>query len=196
MKLSYKNQQTINIKLFITIATLAVVIPVGLYIDNFGIGYWSNHTHWAELGSFFGGILTPILTFISIILILLQLRTMNKGLQVERNYRRNADANSEIDYFLELTKSKLVTNSGLIKLSLINCDDESAHLNQSQSDLAQLWNCIYIALMSLDKDGDYGPQHKKATIKLSAVLGRDTCKALDSYLRIASGNRKSEGFHF
>ncbi|WP_157577417.1 hypothetical protein [Shewanella waksmanii] len=196
MKSSSKKQQVINIKLFIAIAILAVVMPIGLYIDNFGVGYWSNHTHWAELGSFFGGILTPILTFISIILILLQLRTMNKGLQVERDYRRNADGNSEIDYFLALTKSKLVTDKGLIKLSCINCDDENARLTPSQSDLAQLWNCIYIALMSLDKDGDYGPQHQKATIKISAVLGRETCAALDSYLRIASGNRRGGNFHF
>jgi uncharacterized membrane protein len=198
MSTSIFNNNTYKILISLIVASVIIALPIALYIDKFGFGYWEKHQNWAEMGSYFGGIITPILTFISIILILLQLKSVNKGLQEERNYRRNADANKEIDYFLEKLTSKITAQKKSKKqdLVLVSKDDIATKLNDNQCDLAKLWNCIYISLMPLDRKGSYGPQHKKAIIRIESILGAPTCRILDSYLRVYSGNKKGGEFHF
>ncbi len=49
-------------------------IPVGVYAYNFGIGFWNTNEDWAYLGTFFGGVLGPILTFASVLLLILTLK--------------------------------------------------------------------------------------------------------------------------
>lgn len=63
-----KPQKTI-IACFIICAAL-VLAPISLYIFKFGIGLWNDTSKWAELGSFFGGVLGPMLSFFSVILLL------------------------------------------------------------------------------------------------------------------------------
>lgn len=48
---------------------LVISIPILLYIYNFGIGLWDTDQQWANLGSYFGGVLGPVLSFVSIILL-------------------------------------------------------------------------------------------------------------------------------
>ncbi|MGR2701714.1 hypothetical protein [Vibrio campbellii] len=59
---------------FIKIAVAAscismVALPILTYIDHFGIGYWRSNSDWGSFGSFFGGVLGPVLSFISIIIL-------------------------------------------------------------------------------------------------------------------------------
>ncbi|PSV48347.1 hypothetical protein [Photobacterium indicum] len=48
--------------------------PVVFYAYNFGVGFWRNNEDWAYLGTYLGGVLGPVLTFASVVLLLLTLR--------------------------------------------------------------------------------------------------------------------------
>lgn len=54
-----------------SIGILIIIIPILLYIIFFGINISNDHQLWAESGDFFGGILNPILAFLSFIALLL-----------------------------------------------------------------------------------------------------------------------------
>lgn len=60
-------------KILISFIAIAALIAAGLsiyfYIDQFGIGYFESVGDWGTLGDFFGGILNPTFTFLSIILL-------------------------------------------------------------------------------------------------------------------------------
>lgn len=63
---------------------LLVLIPVFLYGYHFGLGLWNTSSEWADLGSFFGGVLSPILTFFSTLLLLLTIYFTHKTLKVSQ----------------------------------------------------------------------------------------------------------------
>lgn len=56
------------------------LLPVVLYIYKFGIGLWDESSKWAELGTFFGGVLGPLLSFFSVILLLMTVYLTGKSL--------------------------------------------------------------------------------------------------------------------
>ena len=49
-------------------------IPIVFYFYTFGLGLWERNEDWAYLGSFFGGVLGPAFTLMSVVLLVLTLR--------------------------------------------------------------------------------------------------------------------------
>ena len=49
-------------------------IPVVLYFYEFGLGLWEKNEDWAYLGSFFGGVLGPAFTLMSVVLLVFTLK--------------------------------------------------------------------------------------------------------------------------
>lgn len=60
--------------MFVVVIFVLILLPVISYIYVFGLGFWSTSTEWAELGGFFGGVLGPILSFISILILWLSFK--------------------------------------------------------------------------------------------------------------------------
>ena len=60
-------------KYWIYILIVLILLPIILYIYKFGSLILSNkHNHWAEFGTYLGGIYTPILSILTIILLAFQ----------------------------------------------------------------------------------------------------------------------------
>lgn len=60
--------------MFVVVIFVLILLPVISYIYVFGLGFWNTSTEWAELGGFFGGVLGPILSFISILILWLSFK--------------------------------------------------------------------------------------------------------------------------
>jgi len=86
---------------------LALLIPIWLYISQFGIGLWSDHTKWAEMGSFFGGILGPIVTVISVSFLYAQIKAHQKQQQYTLDTLKLQKIESDISFFASVVKSEL-----------------------------------------------------------------------------------------
>lgn len=63
------------------VAISASVLVIYLYIDKFNIGYFSSAEKWGSLGDFFGGVLNPFFTFLSIVLLAYTLTQNKKALE-------------------------------------------------------------------------------------------------------------------
>lgn len=57
---------------------VAIFLPIGLYIKAFGIGLWDKHEDWARMGSFFGGMLGPIITGSTLVFLGMQIKLQSQ----------------------------------------------------------------------------------------------------------------------
>ena len=83
---------------YIIFALASILITAGCYILHFSLKLnypiSNNTSSWAELGEFFGGILGPILSFISIVLLIQSLKLQNdtnESLQLELNENKKTE---------------------------------------------------------------------------------------------------------
>ncbi len=61
-------------KKYISLLFGLIFIPIIIYWNHFGFNITSDHSRWAEYGAFWGGILGPILTLITIWILFLNLQ--------------------------------------------------------------------------------------------------------------------------
>ncbi|KOE05687.1 hypothetical protein ACS82_00760 [Vibrio parahaemolyticus] len=71
--------------MFWAVILVLILLPVASYIHVFGFGFWTTSTEWAELGGFFGGVLGPILSFVSILILWLSLKQSTTDSQNQVN---------------------------------------------------------------------------------------------------------------
>ncbi|MGF1760978.1 hypothetical protein L4D76_24260 [Photobacterium sagamiensis] len=91
-----------------------VLLPIVLYINQFGFGVWclvfgvwTDHSKWAEMGSFFGGVLGPIITVISVTFLYVQLKEHQKQQQYTLDTLKLQKIESDIAFFSSIVKSEL-----------------------------------------------------------------------------------------
>ncbi|MGQ0333108.1 hypothetical protein [Halomonas elongata] len=61
-----------------SLLVVAIFLPIGLYIKVFGVGLWDKHEDWARMGSFFGGILGPIITGSTLVFLGMQIKLQSQ----------------------------------------------------------------------------------------------------------------------
>ncbi len=62
----------------ITLVGVSTIPPI-FYLCQFGFGLWDKNEDWAHLGSFFGGVLGPAFTFMSVLLLVETLEETRKS---------------------------------------------------------------------------------------------------------------------
>jgi hypothetical protein len=67
------NKKTYKIRVIVLLVSLFILLlPVIVYSYQFGIGMWTSHSEWADMGSALGGIYSPILTVLMLLLLFKQ----------------------------------------------------------------------------------------------------------------------------
>lgn len=88
---------------------LVSAAPVVFYFSKFGLGLWEKNEDWAYLGSFFGGVLGPAFTLMSVVLLIMTLKetqSANKA-QLELAHKQYFDN----QFFNSITAVKLSLES-------------------------------------------------------------------------------------
>ncbi|ELK8501018.1 hypothetical protein RV040_004590 [Vibrio alginolyticus] len=91
----------------IVIAGLFIVIVFAIYRWNFSGKLSPVHTHWAEFGSYFGGVLGPILVFFSLLFLARQI-------ELQRFDIKRSSQESELRY----REDYIARNLNLLKMQL------------------------------------------------------------------------------
>lgn len=117
----YKNKK---VYLFLFII-LILVLPIILFTSNFGIGFYSNISQWSELGSFFGGVYTPVLSILTLSVIFMQTILMSKQTKIQNKQLNLQSHQNEIQL-------DLIERAEIAKLSK-NIDYYSELVTQSLS---------------------------------------------------------------
>ncbi len=103
------------------------VVAVGAYSYVFGTRISDSHLAWAEFGSFFGGVLNPILAFLAVVMLFITLLSQMTEFRKSVEYL-DASARTAREE-LELLKSQNLDNETLSVLA--NADQQITLLLQS-----------------------------------------------------------------
>lgn len=63
------------------LALISILASAWFYYDRFDLGYWENASDWGAMGSFFGGVLGPAFTFLTMLLLAYTLFQNKKALE-------------------------------------------------------------------------------------------------------------------
>jgi hypothetical protein len=108
---------------YIIIAIFAIFFVFLCYVAKFyfGLGYQisDNPSEWAELGDYLGGILGPLLSFFSIVLLIKSLRLQNAANESLREDLRNSEKTEKLRSFEALFFHMIESQKELFKFFFI-----------------------------------------------------------------------------
>ena len=81
---------------------LAIVIsaPIAVYIATFGFHITSDHARWGEMGSAMSGIYTPILSILTLAVLIIQVRLLNQSTIHESDQSYIQETRSDVEFYL------------------------------------------------------------------------------------------------
>ncbi|BDT72784.1 hypothetical protein os4_23290 [Comamonadaceae bacterium OS-4] len=125
----------------IVAAFLACVVPVGLWVSNFKhLPLASSSGEWSNFGSYLGGVLSPVLAFLSFIGLLLAFHTQRK------EAARLKDEGDDLNYFNHSVKSLERAFEALVTRSSRYNGDNGLPLVQLSTDRLAWLNCARLIL--------------------------------------------------
>lgn len=107
-------------KIVSALLIVLILMPIFLYIYQFGFGFWADHAKWAEMGSFFGGILGPAITVISVGFLYVQLKAHQKQQQYTLDALKLQKIESDIVFFIATVKTELAREIPTMNNKVLN----------------------------------------------------------------------------
>ncbi|HCE3713549.1 hypothetical protein ACSTKV_13865 [Vibrio parahaemolyticus] len=181
--------------LILITVTLILFLPIAAYMYQFGIGFWIQSSEWAELGSYIGGVYTPILALLTLIVLCTQIYL--QVIQHRQNLVSLQEAQlteylNELNFELDKSFTEDITvRSALLGLfndksiiAISEMDLSLAYeLNQQHHKLYSMWSGCMACLEYIKtcsnltglQSAHYGIQKNKVT----AYMGPQVCSSLD-----------------
>lgn len=194
---------------------VALAAPAVAYVITFGLSITDNHTRWGEMGSAMSGLYTPILSLLTLAVLVTQLRSQIEinTHQFDQSYIQ--EARGDIEYYLaqldlELSKKlpdgttlHTLMNSVFAFAGLADLRSDQVHqiakdLNRQFPKVFSIWSAMYsiFAGLSSQKRYPYESNFVAAKQKAIAIISFETCVALDQYVWCASEENLKYPFQF
>lgn len=191
-------------------------LPLLVYLWAFGTELSRDHTRWGEFGSAISGIYTPLLAALTLYVIVVQARLQAEAHSHEKDRAYIEQVRVDMEFYIvridEMLARKFDRLGGTFKHSLlanfarIESDDFSAGwllnsaqaLNSSTPQVLQLLfaiNAIFAGLSASDR-AQYRVNYTAARQKMAAVLGFETCVALDHFHAVITEGRVRVNYFF
>ncbi|MFC3203245.1 hypothetical protein ACFOEW_15645 [Alteromonas oceani] len=184
-------------KIIIGIVSIVLALPVLLYTINFGVGFWQDQDEWANLGSYVGGIYTPILALLTLIVLCVQIylqviqhRQNLVTIQETQLTEYLNELNSELDklfdenityrqLLLELLNEKNQTDIEAMDLSIFFT------LNQANHKFYSMWSgalsCLAYIKTCSNIEGLQSTHYPIQKNKIIAYMSPSVCSSLDKF---------------
>lgn len=201
---------------------LIMAAPVGIYILRFGIRISDDHQRWSEMGSAMSGIYGPILSILTLTLLIAQVRLQVQTTRLEYDATRHMydqsyiqDARADIEFYLTkiaeplnaetnraaVLREALVSRFAKITPTLLQTQSVRANAAMIERDYPQLqasWAAFNSILKGLESEErfPYELQLTSAQQKAIAVLSYPVCAALDNYVHCLTEGRVSYPYMF
>jgi hypothetical protein len=170
-----------------------LVSPIAFYLGQFGIGVWSSHSAWAEMGSAIGGIYTPILTLMMLIVISRQVDLQQVVISNSESTIKMQQFHDDFLYYLSHLENLLAKHEGkhldnyLKKINSLNDNDLQKEIppkNFQNIDLSASWHAVTNQLFSFRNSNEKllldAVSSKEHYILIT--LGIEKCVSLDKFL--------------
>ena len=179
----------------IVCAGLFIVIVFAVYTWHFPGGLSADHTRWAEFGSYFGGVLGPILVFFSFLFLARQIELQRSEIKIsaqEAELRYREDYISRNLRLLKIQLDEPVNEEPFRTLILsifrqpeVEVDDNLFKLGMSAKAEALItWVNISIALTRIKHVSR--ERYNEQLVLVIVTVGNDLSVALDSVVTAAT----------
>lgn len=127
------------------VALLACTVPLWFWVSNFGhLGLAGSTEEWSRFGSYLGGVLSPVLAFLSFIGLLLAFDTQRK------EAARLKNESDDLNYFNHAVKSLERAYDALVTRSSRYSGDNGPPLVQLSTDRLAWLTCARLLLSAKD----------------------------------------------
>jgi uncharacterized membrane protein len=103
---------------YVLVAAISVLLAVAAYYVHFAVflheGFSSDPTTWGDFGSYVGGVLGPILSFISLLFIIKSLRLQNEANEALRNGAKDNERSDQLKSFSALFFNMIDSQKSLL----------------------------------------------------------------------------------
>lgn len=186
---------------------VVLILPIVLYIYQFGGELSSNHQRWAEFGSAISGIYSPIIALLALLILVGQFRSqidMNKH-QYDQAYIESN--RNELNYFTEKLAEYLENNhkSGIkireylekhfAYLSKEQLNEQSVkklakEIRNDHKIILDMWIAIYPLLQGLESNKEFPYKHNfsSAILRITCTLSIETCIAIDNFYYVQTND--------
>lgn len=175
---------------------IILLIPILVYIYKFGIGFWEQPEEWAALGSYVGGVYTPILSFITLAVISTQMFLQHQQFQHSLIQHQEEQIKEYLDALEDALCIKIGESSSrdfLVKLLRDITKDDVDNIpvdlvmkfNEVNHRLYSMWCQVVKCLAMLENISNQNVYNRVVFAsnknKVLAYLNPQTCRMLDRY---------------
>ncbi|HAF02126.1 MAG TPA: hypothetical protein DCG63_12660 [Methylophilaceae bacterium] len=200
--------------IFWTALFLVFISPIFLYIYTFGWHITNDHQRWGEMGSAFSGIYTPLLSILTLVVLVVQIRIQSSQATYEHDRAYISEARADVEYYLNLLNyelDKTVKDQVTVRQFLLEAfayvEDIDTLKAAERLKIAQefnrklplvsgIWGAFYPLLQGLGANVHYPYEHNFSAAKQKAIATTSfaLCVALDNYYWCLSEGRVN--FHY
>lgn len=141
-------------KLYILIAGSILAIPIIAYAWQFGFGLWKSNQEWAEMGSAIGGLYTPILSILTLVVLIKQFQLQKSMHKHEQRVISRDISFGMIEKYSVKIESMFTQEvvDDLVRLAeLERGDPEADKLKRKYLDIFTLWATVHAFLRNYEK---------------------------------------------
>jgi hypothetical protein len=201
--------------LFILAAVCILLLPLLLYIYQFGFSLSTEHSRWSEFGSYLTGIYSPVIALVALFILANQLliqRSMGKHQHdqafvnsaredinfyigklenyLEKDFKDGVSIKDYIDTHFRFLDSEALTSQGVI-----------AHIqsfNKEHQYIFDIWLALYPILKGLEASKSYPYEHnfEAAKLRISSCLSFGTCAAIDNIYYVISRDCNNGKYYY
>jgi|TARA_R110001599_G_scaffold345720_1_gene570374 hypothetical protein len=198
-----------------------MLIPVFLYISQFGNQLSSDHEKWAEMGSFFSGIYAPVLSLLTLTVLVIQRISQQSNDQFHIDMIKINEVNQSAIFYFDKLANELETidESGQSYADLlitffgdIDSQEQIVRLFEDNAfkcievcekllKAHKIWLAVNLSLDSLEsqvEDSGYKNSLVNLKIKFEILLNSPLLIALDklSFSILLTGGKMRHRYHF
>lgn len=197
------------------VVLLVLVAPVAIYTAVFGVYISRDHQRWSEFGSFLSGVYGPIAALATLGVLVMQVKLQRQMNQHEFDRAHIEQARADIEFYLlrlaESLQAQLSTGNTVREVlhhqfqpsATPELDSQRLQALAKEVDgqvprvLALMFG-IYPILAGLASGGEtmYQLNMTSALQKMVAMLGFETCVALENFHRCRTEGRSQVPYQF
>lgn len=193
---------------------LLLLVPIGAYISIFGFSISANHGRWGEMGSAMSGIYGPILTVLTLAVLVVQVRMQSESNKHVYDQAHLQLAQADLTFYLCRLEAQLkatvvsgVAPAVILRSFMFVTLDElrNFHLralavdfNRQHSTIIATWQAvlsIYRGLLVVNEQ-PYVQHLTSGKLKAISILSYEVCTALDNCIWSSSEEQRDASYFF
>lgn len=199
----------------LVLAFVAILGPIVVYLFIFGGNISTDHSRWAEFGSAIGGIYSPLVALLTLVVLLKQVQLQAQTSTREADYAFVQSAKEEIEFYsARITEALQIEvlprgtvreflaehfySDDLAALDSLRLRQLAANLHRIHAPIFDIWCAVYPILSGLQEGKAQTYQLALGTSiqRLVTLLGLETCITLDNFHRTLCEGRLPVNYKF